>query len=298
MFFLNKIIIATLPLLPRFIVKILSKKYVAGTEPNEAINAIRALNKKNQSATIDILGEHTEDHKIASEITSSYIQLLDIIHEHGIDCNLSIKPSHIGSDLNYKTTLSNFNSILKRSSEFNNFIRIDMESSKLTSTTVKLYNDLRKTSQNIGIVFQAYLYRTENDIRNLNKHSNIRLCKGIYKESSDIAYQKYDDINNNYLKLLELAFNRQIYVGIATHDKNLIKSCIDLISKLKISNEMFEFQYLYGVPMNDMIKIYHDNKFKVRSYVPFGKEWYEYSIRRIKENPKIASYVIKNIFSN
>jgi len=295
--FINKTIIILLPLLPRFIVKIFSKRYVAGTDYNKATETIKKLNKDKQLATVDILGEHTNSEEESLNITSEYIYLLEKINENNIDCNLSIKPSHIGSDISYNTALNNFKSILKTAYQFNNFIRIDMESSKLTDTTIRLYNDLYKISSNVGLVFQAYLHRTEEDIKKLNKNSNIRLCKGIYKESNDIAYQKYEDINANYLKLLELAFKKEIYVGIATHDRNLINSCIDLIDKMNIGNNMFEFQYLYGVPMKNIIKIYHNKNFKVRVYVPFGKEWYDYSIRRIKENPQIASYVIKNIFT-
>ena len=295
--FINKTIVSVLPLLPRSLVKIFSKKYVAGTNDNEVLKVVEKLNKNNQFATVDILGEHTSQKDEALKITSDYIHLLEKIKTSSLNCNLSIKPSHIGSDINYNTVFNNFKSILKTASQFNNFIRIDMESSKLTDTTIKLYNDLQSISSNIGIVFQAYLHRTENDINNLNKHSNIRLCKGIYKESSDIAYQGYEEINENYLKLLELAFKKEIYVGIATHDKQLIHSSMNLIDKMGINNNMFEFQYLYGVPMKDIVRIYHEKNFKARSYVPFGKEWYDYSIRRIKENPKIASYVIKNIFS-
>jgi len=295
--FINKAIVSVLPLLPKSLVKIFSKKYVAGTNDNEVLKVVEKLNKDNQLATVDILGEHTSHKNESLKITSDYIHLLEKINTRNLNCNLSIKPSHIGSDINYNTVFNNFKSILKTASQFNNFIRIDMESSKLTDTTIKLYNDLQSISSNIGIVFQAYLHRTENDINNLNKHSNIRLCKGIYKESSDIAYQGYEEINENYLNLLELAFKKEIYVGIATHDKQLIHSSMNLIDRMGINNNMFEFQYLYGVPMKNIVRIYHEKNFKTRSYVPFGKEWYDYSIRRIKENPKIASYVIKNIFS-
>ena len=297
MILLNKIIISALPLLPKRLVKIFSNRYVAGINYKQALEVIKTLNQDNQLATIDILGEHTKNKEESIKVTSEYINLLNQINDKQLDCNLSIKPSHIGSDMGYDIVFSNFKKILKKSSETNNFIRIDMESSALTDTTINLYNNLKSISNDIGIVFQAYLHRTKNDIENLKKGSNIRLCKGIYKESENIAYQKNEEINKNYLKLLKIAFEKEIYVGIATHDKELIKESIKLINELEINSDMFEFQYLYGVPMEDDIKTYHRNNFKIRSYVPFGREWYEYSIRRIKENPKIASYVIKNIFS-
>ncbi|MBI44718.1 MAG: proline dehydrogenase [Candidatus Marinimicrobia bacterium] len=297
MIFLNKIIISIIPFLPKGVVRFFSKKYVAGIDNSDALNAVKILNYRKESATIDILGEHTSSIKECNDITNAYVELLNKINIEKLDCNLSIKPSHIGSDLNYKSLLINYTKILKEASMHNNFIRIDMESSKLTDTTIKLYNDLKLTSSNIGIVFQAYLHRTEKDINKLEKGSNIRLCKGIYKEDSSIAYQNYNEINKNYLKLLKIALEKELYVAIATHDKALIKECVKLVEKERIEKNKFEFQYLYGVPMNEHIEMYKNKNFKIRAYVPFGKDWYDYSIRRIKENPKIASYVLKNIFS-
>ena len=297
MVFINKLIIALIPFLPRYIVQIFSKKYVAGINNSEALNVVRRLNKKGQNATIDILGEHTSNIQDCKNITNNYIQLLEEINNKNLICNLSIKPSHIGADINYKIVFENFRKILKVAESYNNFIRIDMESSKLTDLTIKLHKELKLVSDNIGIVFQAYLHRTENDILNLPENSNIRLCKGIYKEPEDIAYQKHNDININYMKILKTAFKKDIYIGIATHDEGLIKKSLNLIKKEKIENDKFEFQYLYGVPMEKNIKQYKSKNFRVRTYVPFGKDWYDYSIRRIKENPKIASYVLKNIFS-
>ena len=296
--FINKIIVSSIPLLPKSIIQLFSKKYVAGINHRQALNVIKKINKDGQSATIDILGEHTSTKRDCESITNEYIELLKEIHLDNLDCNLSIKPTHIGADINYQTVLKNFKKILETADRFDNFIRIDMENSKLTDTSIKLYKDLKSISDNIGIVFQAYLHRTEDDILKLEKDANIRLCKGIYKEVEDIAYQDYHDINRNYLKLLKIALQKGNYVGIATHDKNLIQECIDMIDYEKISENNFEFQYLYGVPMVKTIHIYKKKNFKVRSYVPFGKDWYNYSIRRIKENPKIASYVIKNILSN
>ena len=297
MFFLNKIIIIIIPFLPKFVARFFSKKYVAGTTINQALDKIQKLNLKNESATIDILGEHTKRTKEANEITSNYIKIIEKIHTNNLDCNLSIKPSHIGLDISYELALNNFKQILESAKKYGNFIRIDMESSKNTDISIKLYNELKKISSNIGIVFQAYLHRTENDINNIDPRSNIRLCKGIYKESSEISFQNYDEINNNYLHLLELAFKKNIYVGIATHDERLIYKSKEIIKKMKVDNSLFEFQYLYGVPMKKINKKLKNEHFKIRSYVPFGKDWYDYSIRRIKENPQIASYVIKNIFS-
>ena len=294
--FINKIIITFIPFLPRSIVQIFSKKYVAGINHRQALDVIKKLNKDTQFATIDILGEHTAMNSDCDNITNEYIQLLREIEQENLDCNLSIKPTHIGADIDYQTVLKNFKKILESANKSDNFIRIDMESSKLTDTSIKLYGDLRLISDKVGIVFQAYLHRTKSDIKKMNKGSNIRLCKGIYKEEDDIAYQTHSEINENYIKLLKIAFDKELYVGIATHDEKLIKKCIEIIKKRNITKDKFEFQYLYGVPIDKTISMYRKNDFQVRSYVPFGKDWYDYSIRRIKENPKIASYVIKNIF--
>ena len=294
--FLNKIIIKSLPYIPKILVKVFSKRYVAGINNSEALHAVKTLNINNLYTTIDILGEHTLNNKQCTAITNNYLELLDLIKEKDLKCNLSIKPSHIGLDINFKTVLSNFSKITDKAKELNNFIRIDMESSKSTDESIKLYNKLRQKDKNIGIVFQAYLKRTEADIKKLNNSSNIRLCKGIYNESEKIAFKNPDKINDNFLKLLEIIFKKGIYVGIATHDTVLINSAIKLINKMNISNDKFEFQYLHGVPMDHMVKIYKQSGFKTRVYVPFGKNWYDYSIRRVKENPQIATYVLKNIF--
>ena len=295
--FINKIIISFIPILPKSIVKIFSKKYVSGTNNAEALETVRKLNKDGQNATIDILGEHTPTAKGCKNITNQYIKLLEEINNKKLDCNLSIKPSHIGADISYDFLIKNFKKILKIADTYNNFIRIDMESSKLTDTTIKLYEELKLISDNIGIVFQAYLHRSKDDILKLSKNSNIRLCKGIYKESENIAYQDYHDINKNYIEMLKTALQKEIYIGIATHDKNLIEKCIKIIEEKNITKNRFEFQYLYGVPMDKIIDIYKEKCFKIRTYIPFGEDWYDYSIRRIKENPKIVSYVIKNILS-
>tara|TARA_B100000902_G_scaffold389270_1_gene436161 strand:+ start:605 stop:1498 length:894 start_codon:yes stop_codon:yes gene_type:complete len=295
MIIFNKLIILILPLMPKWFIKIIAKKYIAGTTLEEAINAIKNLNSQGQKVTLDILGEHTESIVECNNITDDYIRILKEINKNKLDCNVSVKPSHIGSDINSNIVVENFSKIQDAANKFDNFIRLDMESSELTNLTLEVYSNLIKKSSNVGIVIQAYLYRSMEDIGRLKKNTNIRLCKGIYNESSEIAIKDAQEINNNYIKLLNHAFDRNIFVGIASHDEKLITRCIDLIKSRNISNNSFEFQYLYGVPMNKMLKLYKSNNFTVRAYVPYGINWYDYSVRRIKENPKIASYVLKNI---
>ena len=295
MIIFNKLIVLILPLMPKWFIKIIAKKYIAGTTLEEAINAIKNLNSQDQKVTLDILGEHTETIVECNNITDDYIRILKEINKNKLDCNISVKPSHIGSDINSNIVVENFSKIQDAANKFDNFIRLDMESSELTDLTLEVYSNLIKKSSNVGIVIQAYLYRSMEDIGRLKKNTNIRLCKGIYNESPEIAIKDAQEINNNYIKLLNHAFDRNIFVGIASHDEKLITRCIDLIKSRNISNNSFEFQYLYGVPMNKMLKLYKSNNFTVRAYVPYGINWYDYSVRRIKENPKIASYVLKNI---
>lgn len=294
---LNSIIINTTTLLPKSIVQLFAGKYVAGENHKTALNVVKSLNKNGFSATIDILGEHVINENEAEKITTEYIDLFDEIAENKLDCNISIKPSHIGLDLGEGVFLSNLKLLVKRAEYHDNFLRIDMESSSATDITIKAYREMLQTSTTVGTVFQAYLFRTLDDIKNIqNDQLNFRLCKGIYKESEDISIQDRKHINENYLKILRYAFTAENYVGIATHDIDLLKEIYSLIDELNVSPSRFEFQILYGVPMSGWLEKHLENKFKVRIYVPFGPDWYEYSIRRLKENPNIAGYVIKNLF--
>ena len=294
---INSLIIKIISFLPIPIVKLFAKRYVAGETSDEALDAASKLNEKGYSVTLDILGEHTKSKAEAESITSNYARIYDKIYKLELDCNISIKPSHIGLDVSIKTIKENLDILVAKANETNNFLRIDMESSKSTDVTLDLFKEYYKNNSNIGTVLQAYLYRTKHDIEHLISQFtfNFRLCKGIYKESDNIAIQNRNDINSNYLDLLKIAFDNNIYVGIATHDTLLIQSIYKLINKMNISSDKFEFQVLYGVPMSGWNEKHLQNGYKVRVYVPFGSDWYPYSIRRLKENPNIAKYIIKNL---
>ena len=294
---LNSVIIKIITLLPKSIVQLFSGRYVAGEKHKTALAVVKSLNNQGFSATIDILGEHVQDITEAKQITSEYIDLYDEIAENQLDCNISIKPSHIGLDLGENQFLDNLQLLIDKAMTYENFLRIDMESSLVTDTTIKAYTQMLKRSKAVGTVFQAYLFRTLDDVKNVQSdHLNFRLCKGIYKESEDISIQDRKHINENYLKILRYAFTANNYVGIATHDIDLLKNIYSLIEELNVSPDKFEFQVLYGVPMSGWIEKHLENRYKVRVYVPFGPDWYNYSIRRLKENPNIAGYVIKNLF--
>ena len=295
---LNNIIINTIPILPRKIVKIVSDKYVAGNEIKHAISKTKKLNDRDLHVTVDLLGEHVKDLNEVESVTQTYLKLLDEINLSSLKSNISVKPTHIGLDLSLDTFYSNALRLVKSAKEKNNFIRFDMENSSTTDSTIDVFKEIHKDFKNVGTVFQAYLKRSYTDIEKLsNNKINFRLCKGIYNEDASIAYKSYNEINSNYLKIAEMAFKNGCYIGLATHDLNLTEKLYDLIEKHNVSKENFEFQILYGVPMKGWIKRHLKNNFKVRVYLPYGPQWYEYSIRRLKENPNIARYVAKSIFS-
>ncbi|OUT40719.1 MAG: hypothetical protein CBB66_01055 [bacterium TMED6] len=295
---LNNIIINTIPILPKQMVKIIADKYVAGQSINDAINKTEYINSQNYEVTIDLLGEHVKELSEVNNITNIYLELLEKIYKKNLKSNISVKPTHIGLDINRDTFRDNAFKLVKKANRLNNFIRFDMENSFTTDATIKTFKEIQNNYKNVGTVFQAYLKRTFSDLENLmDRKINFRLCKGIYNENSEIAYKTYDEINTNYLKIAELAFKNKSYIGLATHDLKLTKKLYELIDKHNVSKENFEFQILYGVPMKGWLKRHLGNNFKVRVYLPYGPQWYEYSIRRLKENPNIAKYVAKSIFS-
>ena len=295
---LNNIIVKTIPLLPKLMVKIIADKYVAGNKIKDAINKTKLLNNQDLHVTIDLLGEHVKDLNEVESVTKTYLKLLEEINLSSLKSNISVKPTHIGLDINLDTFYKNALKLVESARDKNNFIRFDMENSSTTDSTIDVFKKIHKDYKNVGTVFQAYLKRTYSDIEKLSENQiNFRLCKGIYNEDAGIAYKSYDEINSNYLKIAEMAFKNGCYVGLATHDLHLTQNLYDLIEKHNVPKENFEFQILYGVPMKGWIQRHLKNKFKVRVYLPYGPQWYEYSIRRLRENPNIARYVAKSIFS-
>ena len=293
----DSFITKSIPHLPKWFAKPFSKPYVAGETVEEALSKIKHLNSKGFSATIDILGEHTEDTDIARDITHQYCNLYEQIENNGLDSTISVKPTHVGLSISKAEAVSNMLSILKKAKEFGNFLRIDMEDSNVTDQTFEIYMECKKMYDRVGVVIQAYLYRSENDIDTLaNDQFNSRICKGIYKESKTIAYQDREDIRNNFLLLAKSMANKASFCGYATHDQSLIDRLLDWLESEKIDPHLFEFQSLFGVPMNGRLEQLVEKGFRVRIYVPFGPDWFDYSLRRLKENPDIAGYVISNLF--
>ena len=295
---LNKLLASSVPILPKWFVELFSKSYVAGYNSKEVLSIVKDLNHKGFSTTIDILGEHVSDSDFAEKITKKYCDLYEKIYRDSIDSNISIKPSHIGLDISEKLVLNNFQKILQIAKKHSNFLRIDMESSRSTDLTFNIYKQLKSTYLETGVVLQAYLKRSLKDIESLGSHNfNARICKGIYQENSKIAIKNPDKIRVNFLKMAKLMSEKKSYACYATHDQHLIDSLLDMIKKYNINSSTFEFQVLYGVPMNGRLEELLSLGYKVRIYVPYGPDWYDYSLRRLKENPNIAGYVLKNLFS-
>ena len=295
---INNLIASSIPILPKWFIKFFSNPYVAGETIDEVMKHIKTINDSGFSATVDILGEHVSDVNTSFKITTDYCQLYDRINQLSLDCNLSIKPTHLGLELSLDTALKNFDTIINKAKENSNFLRLDMESSLYTDNTFTIYDYCKKIYPNVGVVLQAYLKRSIKDAEILATPGfSARICKGIYKERSKIAYQNQNEIRDNFLRLVEIMIQKQAYACYATHDQHLIDRIIEIINDRKLNTDQFEFQVLYGVPMDGRLEELVNNGYKVRVYVPFGSEWYEYSLRRLKENPNIVGYIIKNLFS-
>lgn len=248
-------------------------------------------------ATIDVLGESISEKSEAVKSKNENIEVLDAIYKNDLDCNLSIKLTMLGLNIDYDFCLGLVTEILEKAKSVNRFVRIDMEDSSVTESTIRIFEDCLKKSYNVGIVIQAYLRRSEKDVIRLSEiGANFRICKGIYIEPEEIAFKNGDEIRNNFLKILRIALERKSYVGIATHDEYLIKESVKIVKELGLSKDQYEFQMLLGVQEN-LREGAVEKGHRMRIYVPFGQRWYEYSIRRFKENPNIAGQVMKSIFT-
>jgi len=299
---LNHLIAQLLPLVPKSLVKIFAKQYIAGEKLSHAIEKIRELNGVNISCTLDLLGEDPKKASDCRIAVDTYKKAIREIRDQGLDSGVSVKPSQMGLKLDKQFCFDNFHELASHAKNHAVFIRIDMEDTTLKADTIDLYLQLAKEFSNVGIVMQAYLRTAIDDINQMIENkANIRLCKGAYYwEDKKIVYKDMAIINSSYLYLLEKLLSNHCFTGIATHDETLVFGAMKIIDKLGLSKENYEFQMLYGV-QEYLREIIRDHGHPIRVYVPFGKEWFAYSVRRLKENPKIVSYIvangIKNIFS-
>ena len=298
----NKFIAAILPYFPKKFIWIFSRAYISGETIDDAMRVSKELNSKNIKVTLDVLGEFIKTLEEADENKKEYLNLIDVSFKNHINGNFSVKPTSFGLLIDKEVCYTHIREIVAKAASLKSFIRIDMEDSTTTDDEIALFRRLKaEFPANVGLVLQAYLKRTYNDLEqmmDLNSPEipvNYRLCKGIYVEHESIAYKKYEDINQHYLEDLEYIFKNKIYVGIATHDKPLIEGAYRLIKKYNVPKNMYEFQMLYGVTPKLRESVVNEGH-NMRVYVPFGKQWFGYSTRRLKENPKMASHIIKAVF--
>ena len=298
----NKLITLLLPYMPKKLVWIFSKKYIAGETIEDAIRVCRDLNARGIKFTIDLLGEFITRLDEAEKNKEAYLGIIERIEQEKLDGNYSLKPSMFGLLIDQEVCYRNIREIVQKAASCNNFVRVDMEDSQCTDPEIVLFRRLKQEfPHHVGLVLQAYMKRTLDDLKDMmNLHAdnvplNYRLCKGIYVEPENIAFKKYQEINDHYLEDLEFMFRSGIYPGIATHDRPLVTGAYKLIEKYRFPKNKYEFQMLYGVTP-DLRQSIVDKGHVMRVYVPYGKEWFGYSTRRLKENPKMATHIIKAIF--
>ena len=294
---LSDLIAKDLPIFPKSLVYVFAKKYIAGPTLDDAIRVTKELMKLNGMSTIDVLGEFVETKDAALHEVKQCHQVIEAIHTNNLNSYLSIKPTSVGLGIDYDFGYENIKNLVAKAKSYGLRARLDMENSPYTDITLKVYKQLRQEGfDNVGIVLQAYMKRSESDVKSLIEYKpNVRLCKGIYNESPSIAFKGKDEIRDNYKKLLRLMFDNNFYIGIATHDEPLIQDAENEIKRRNLSVNDYEFQMLLGVreeKRNELLQKGHH----LRVYVPFGEDWFGYSTRRLKENPQMVSHIVKSIF--
>jgi proline dehydrogenase len=299
---INKLIAKMLPYFPERLVWIFSKKYISGQYMSDAFTESRKLNQKGVMVTVDLLGENIKNLSEAVHYKEQYIDLIERFTAEKINGNFSVKPSMFGLMLDSESCYRNLRDIVQTAERCDSFIKIDMEDSDCTSNEIEIFRRLKmEFPTRVGLVIQAYMRRTLDDIRSLQDlHQaeaplNFRLCKGIYIEKALIAYQDRQEIRDHFIEDLAYMLKNGIYVGIATHDKYLVDKAYEIIGELKVPKDKYEFQMLYGVTpqlRNSIVDAGH----RMRVYVPYGKQWFAYSTRRLKENPAMVWHILKAIF--
>jgi proline dehydrogenase len=295
---LNKLVVTTLPFIPRSVVGQVAKRYIAGTTLPDGVRTVQSLNGAGMMSTMDLLGEDITEARETDDVKQNILKILEAIREYSLDSNVSLKPTQLGLTIDPELAYRNIRAILEQAKADSNFVRIDMEDASTTDATLGLYRRLRSDGwTNMGVVIQACLHRSEEDVRKLvAEGANIRLCKGIYNESPSIAYKGRKEIQENYLRLLRIILEGGSYAGIATHDDVLLDGARALTASLGLKRHQYEYQMLLGVREGRRTEIVRSGE-RLRVYVPYGEQWYAYSTRRLKENPQMAWYITKAIFT-
>ncbi|MBA2732855.1 MAG: proline dehydrogenase family protein [Acidobacteria bacterium] len=278
--------------------KKMTHRFVAGDDIEEATAAIREINAKGGTASFDHLNESVAVASETEEEVREYLQILSRIDETGIRSNVSIKLTQFGLEIDPELAYKNARKVVEDAARRGNFVRVDMEASNVTQVTIDIFKRLRAEFglNDVGIVLQSYLRRTSDDVEDILKiPARIRICKGAYNEGPDVAFPDKKDVDDNYVRVMRTLLSSGIYHGIATHDPKMIEATIEHAEREGISKEAFEFQMLYGIRRDLQTKLAKDG-YNVRVYVPYGKHWYPYFMRRLAERPANIWFVMKNMF--
>ena len=291
-------IVRLLPAVPKQVVRRISEHYIAGEELDDALRVVLELNAEGKLATLDVLGEEVTDPEEARAIAGAYREAIDAFKRGSLESNISVKPTALGLNLSYELFRENLEDLVRHAAELDNFVRIDMEDSSTTDDTLRIYRELREAGHdNVGIVLQARLKRTIDDVRALAElRPNVRICKGIYLEPPEIAFRDFDAVQASFVQTLKELLEGGSYVGIATHDEWLFEQGKRLVAEHGLGHDDYEFQMLLGVRPalgDELVREGH----RLRIYTPFGRHWYSYSLRRLQENPKIAGYIAADTFN-
>lgn len=293
----NRLLVATLPLVPRFIVGRVAARYVAGSTLDDALRVVGDLNRQGAMATIDLLGEEVSERAKALAAVDEYLRVFAAIEERGLDANVSIKLTLLGLKVDEGFCRDNVERIAAAAQKRGNFVRIDMEDHTCTDATLRIYRELQARHGNLGVVLQAYMRRTLRDIAELPRPgANVRLCKGIYVEPRRIAWKGYETVRANFVRALEKLIDSGVYTAVATHDEYLSASASALVDRRGLRREQYEFQMLLGVDQ-ELREILIAAGHRLRVYVPYGVDWYPYSIRRLRENPEVARHVLRALLA-
>ena len=291
-------IVRLLPAVPKQVVRRISEQYIAGEELDDALRVVLELNAEGKLATLDVLGEEVTDPEEARAIAGAYREAIDAFKRGSLDSNISVKPTALGLNLSYELFRENLEDLVRHAAELDNFVRIDMEDSSTTDDTLGIYRELREAGHdNVGIVLQARLKRTIDDVRALAElQPNVRICKGIYLEPPEIAFRDFEAVQASFVQTLKELLESGSYVGIATHDEWLLEQGKRLVAEHGLGHDDYEFQMLLGVRPALGDELVRDGH-RLRIYTPFGRHWYSYSLRRLQENPKIAGYIAADTFN-
>jgi proline dehydrogenase len=289
---LDRAIVRVLPAVPRPVVKRLSQRYIAGSTLEDAVAVVKQLNDAGKMATIDVLGEEITRREEATALLAEYEDVFETIEREQLDSNVSVKLTGLGLGLDHDFCRENAAELVREAAARGNFVRIDMEDSSTTGETLQIYRELRGQGlDNVGVVLQAYMKRTLADVAELAElRPNVRVCKGIYVEPPEVAFQEFETVRLNFVEAVGALLDLGAYIGVATHDDWVIGEALALVEERGLAAEQYEFQMLLGVRPELGDELVRDGH-RLRIYVPYGRQWYEYSLRRLQENPKIAGYI-------